>query len=116
MKIALRVRLFRRRFLGLMNGLCFTRKKKNNVFEIVALYTSPGRCKLIMNSEEFFELIIEITDDKKIFKNVDAYNEASMKSISLNPEETILDRIDEYYEQNLLLVIHEHMKQSSKER
>tara|TARA_B100001741_G_scaffold313747_1_gene321664 strand:- start:3533 stop:4519 length:987 start_codon:yes stop_codon:yes gene_type:complete len=74
-------------------------KKKNNVFEIVALYTSPGRCKLIMNSEEFLELILEIADDTKIFKNVEAYNEASMKSISLNPEEIILDQIDEYYEQ-----------------
>ena len=75
--------------------------KKKNDFELFARYTSPGRCSIIMNDKEFTEFAINILFDQTIIENGKDYLDTSTNSMAIHPEDTILDHLDEIYDDNL---------------
>tara|TARA_A100001015_G_scaffold321326_2_gene451487 strand:+ start:3035 stop:3991 length:957 start_codon:yes stop_codon:yes gene_type:complete len=72
--------------------------KKKNEFELFARYTSPGRCSIIMNDKEFTDFAINILFNENILDNGKQYIEASTNLLAIHPEDTILDQLDEIYE------------------
>ena len=72
-------------------------QKTGNTFQLCAYCISPGRYTFIFNDRQFTEFIQEISDNDKILINSTDFFARALSLQNVNPEESILDRIDEKY-------------------